>query len=149
MVEFSIAGPEHLHAIIHLLRDDDLGRHRESPDVGDYREAFEEIRDDRNQFLVVGLDGGEVVATLQLSIMPNLSRVGTKRGQIEGVRVAADRRGEGVGTALIEWTIELARTNGCGMVQLTTDRARPESVAFYELLGFVDSHHGLKLALDP
>jgi GNAT superfamily N-acetyltransferase len=149
VVDFALAGPEHLDGIIDLLRDDHLGRNRESLDVGEYREAFDEISKDRNQYLVVGLDGGEVVATLQLSVMPSLSRVGTKRGQIEGVRVAADRRGEGVGTALIEWTIQLARYKGCGMVQLTTDHRRPESVAFYELLGFVNSHHGLKLVLDP
>ena len=149
MVEFVLAGPEHLDQIVALLRNDVLGTNRESPAVEDYREAFDEIREDQNQYLVVGLDDGEVVATLQLSVMPNLSRAGTKRAQIEGVRVAADRRGQGLGTALVEWTIELARTKGCGMVQLTTDRRRPESVAFYELLGFVDSHHGLKMVLDP
>jgi hypothetical protein len=32
-------------------------------------------------------------------------------------------------------------------VQLTTDRRRPQARAFYERLGFADSHHGMKLDL--
>lgn len=147
-VEFTIARPEHLAGIVALLRDDELGRSRESPDVEEYRSAFEEIDEDPNQFLFVAIDDHRVVATLQLSVIPNLSRVGMKRGQIEAVRVESARRRQGVGAALIEWTVELARSQGCGMVQLTTDLRRPETVAFYERLGFVDSHHGLKLMLD-
>jgi hypothetical protein len=33
------------------------------------------------------------------------------------------------------------------MVQLTTDKARPDAKRFYESLGFVASHEGLKLPL--
>jgi hypothetical protein len=33
------------------------------------------------------------------------------------------------------------------MVQLTTDRARPDARRFYESLGFVASHDGMKLSL--
>ena len=40
-----------------------------------------------------------------------------------------------------------ARTRGCRMVQLTTDRSRREARQFYEGLGFVASHHGMKLHL--
>lgn len=33
------------------------------------------------------------------------------------------------------------------MVQLTTDRSRPEAKRFYESLGFKASHEGMKLHL--
>jgi GNAT superfamily N-acetyltransferase len=69
------------------------------------------------------------------------------RGQIEGVRIAADRRGDGLGRQMFEWAIAECRARGCGLVQLTTDKQRPEARRFYESLGFVASHEGMKLPL--
>ena len=66
------------------------------------------------------------------------------RAQIEGVRVAASRRGQGLGRAMIEWAVGQAREHGCGLVQLTSDKRRPDAVRFYESLGFTASHEGLK-----
>jgi GNAT superfamily N-acetyltransferase len=97
--------------------------------------------------VVVAEAGGAIVATLQLDLIPSLSRGGTRRAQIEAVRVASGRRGGGVGRRLVEWAIAEARREGCGLVQLTTDRQRADALRFYASLGFVDSHHGLKLAL--
>lgn len=48
---------------------------------------------------------------------------------------------------MIEWAIDRARSRECVMVQLTTDHARPDALRFYERLGFVASHHGMKLRL--
>jgi GNAT superfamily N-acetyltransferase len=70
-----------------------------------------------------------------------------RRGQIEGVRIARDQRGEGLGRAMFAWAIEECRRQGCGLVQLTTDRSRPDARRFYEQLGFEASHEGMKLAL--
>jgi GNAT superfamily N-acetyltransferase len=69
------------------------------------------------------------------------------RAQIEAVRIAADRRGAGAGRFLIGWAIAAARERGCFLVQLTTNRQRAHARAFYESLGFVASHHGMKLHL--
>jgi GNAT superfamily N-acetyltransferase len=48
---------------------------------------------------------------------------------------------------MVEWAVEEAGRRGCGLVQLTTDKSRSEAHRFYERLGFVASHEGLKLAL--
>ena len=69
------------------------------------------------------------------------------RAQIEGVRVHADHRGKGIGEALFKHAITRAKARGCGLVQLTTDLTRPEAKKFYDALGFVASHAGMKLAL--
>ena len=69
------------------------------------------------------------------------------RGQIEGVRIAAGSRGKGMGRKMFEWAIAECRKRGCGLVQLTTDKSRPEAYQFYESLGFRASHEGMKLAL--
>ncbi len=139
-----------LPAIIALLADDPLGRAREDrgmPPNPAYVAAFAAIERDPNQFLAVAESGGEVVGCLQISFIPGLSRLGLWRGQIESVRVAASQRGRGLGRRVFEWAIAECRRRGCGLVQLTTDKSRPEALRFYESLGFSASHEGMKLTL--
>jgi GNAT superfamily N-acetyltransferase len=97
--------------------------------------------------LVVAAEGGMPVGTLQLSFIPGLARQGALRAQIEAVRVRADHRSSGLGTAMVDWAVAEARRRGCSLVQLTTDRRRPDARRFYERLGFVATHDGLKLPL--
>lgn len=135
-------------AIVDLLADDPLGATRESPGDPAYATAFAEIDADPRQYLTVAVTGGdEVVGTLQLTFIPGLSRRGATRVLIEAVRVRADQRGAGLGRRLAEWAIETARARGAAMVQLTTDASRVDAHRFYERLGFVASHVGMKLAL--
>lgn len=149
-MHFRRATLQDLPTILALLADDPLGGHREAADgvaTGAYRAAFEAIDADPNQFLAVVEDETGVVGTLQLSFIPGLSRQGSWRGQIEAVRIASDRRSEGLGARMMEWAIGECRARGCRLVQLTTDKARPDAHRFYEKLGFVASHVGYKLAL--
>jgi ribosomal protein S18 acetylase RimI-like enzyme len=138
-------------AIVALLADDPLGRGREidsDPLPPTYWRAFDEIAAQTGNFLFVAERGGAVVGCLQLTIIPGLSRQGMKRGLIEAVRVGAACRGQGVGEALVRHVIGIARAESCGLVQLTSDKSRPDAHRFYEQLGFVASHVGLKLSLD-
>ncbi|WP_460406927.1 GNAT family N-acetyltransferase [Actinophytocola sediminis] len=134
-------------AIVAMLADDPLGATRESPGDPAYAAAFAEIDRDERQYLAVAELDGEVVGTLQLTFIPGLSRRGATRALIEAVRVRADQRGAGLGRRLAEWAIEQARSRGAAMVQLTTDASRVDAHRFYEKLGFVPSHVGMKLAL--
>ncbi len=149
-IAFRRAVAPDLPSIIALLADDPLGRTREdpaTPPAAAYVSAFEAIDRDPNQLLAVVTDDDRVVGVLQLTFIPGLSRKGMWRGQIEGVRIAASRRGAGLGGRVFEWAIAECRARGCGLVQLTTDRERPEAHRFYERLGFVASHLGYKKAL--
>jgi ribosomal protein S18 acetylase RimI-like enzyme len=148
---FRRATAEDLPAIVALLADDALGSGREDPGPPlnpAYAEAFAAIDRDPNQLLAVTVEDGAVTGCLQLSFIPGLSRLGLWRGQIESVRIAAARRGSGLGRAMFDWAIAECRRRGCGLVQLTTDKARPDALRFYEKLGFVASHEGLKLTLN-
>ncbi|WP_330297416.1 GNAT family N-acetyltransferase [Streptomyces sp. NBC_00503] len=139
---------EDLPAIVAMLADDPLGMTRESPDdLSPYRAAFERLAGDPHQHVVVAVRAGRVVGTLQLTIVPGLSRKGATRSIIEGVRVHADERGSGLGTRFIEWAIEQSRAEDCNLVQLTSDMARTDAHRFYERLGFTGSHLGFKLQL--
>jgi GNAT superfamily N-acetyltransferase len=90
---------------------------------------------------------GRVVGTLQLTIIPGLSRKGATRSIIESVRIHADERGSGLGTRFIEWAIDRSRSEGCQLVQLTSDVSRTDARRFYERIGFTASHVGFKLQL--
>lgn len=137
-----------LPAVVAMLADDPLGAERESPDdLAPYRSAFRRLADDPNQHLVVAVRDARVVGTLQLTIVPGLSRRGATRSIIEGVRIHADERGTGLGTQLIQWAVDESRRQGCRLVQLTSDASRSDAHRFYERLGFSASHVGFKLAL--
>jgi GNAT superfamily N-acetyltransferase len=147
VVTFRDARREDVPAIVALLADDVLGAGREAAMDEAYLVAFEQVQADPRSRLIVAEASGQVAGTLQLSMLPGLSRHGMLRAQVEGVRVAAPHRGQGLGRAMIEWANEQARERGCGLVQLTSDKRRPDAVRFYESLGFTASHEGLKLPL--
>jgi GNAT superfamily N-acetyltransferase len=138
-------------AIVALLADDDLGATRDGirteADLAVYQRAFDAIDRDPAQLLVVAEAGGRLVATLQLMFLPGLSHRGAVRAQIESVRVAAGLRGHGLGQAVMTWAIGEARRRGCSLVQLSTNKSRSDAHRFYERLGFVASHEGMKLQL--
>ncbi|MFE1024762.1 GNAT family N-acetyltransferase [Streptomyces sp. NPDC058818] len=147
-LEIRSAAEDDIPAVVAMLADDPLGAQRESPhDLGPYLAAFERLSADPNQHLVVAVRDDRVVGTLQLTMIPGLSRRGATRSIIEGVRIHADERGSGLGTQLIEWAVDESRRQGCHLVQLTSDKTRTDAHRFYERLGFAASHTGFKLQL--
>ena len=141
------AGPADLDAIVALLADDGLGRGRERPGDPAYRDAFHRMQTQPgNTYLVAEIDG-LLVGCLQFTLIHGLSRLGATRAQVEGVRVAASVRGQGVGEALMREAISRAKTAGASLIQLTTDRTRDDAHRFYERLGFTATHWGMKRQL--
>lgn len=139
-------------AIVRLLADDPLGSRREAyqePLPQSYYAAFQAIDADPHNELVVVEHNGAVIGTLQLTFIPGLSFQGGTRAQIEAVRVDREYRGQQIGARLFTWAIDRARAAGCRMVQLTTNASRTDAQRFYERLGFVASHVGMKLDLQP
>lgn len=138
-------------AIVGLLAADQLGAARDGATTSEerqpYRQAFEAIDADPAHLLLVATEGVQVLATMQLSFLPGLARRGALRAQVEAVRVRQDYRSRGLGAALFAWAIDESRRRRCALVQLTTDRSRIDARRFYERLGFVASHEGLKLQL--
>lgn len=142
---------EDVPAIVGLLAADQLGASRDGvrdeADLAAYEQAFRTIDADPAHLLLAADRDGTVVATMQLSFLPGLARRGALRAQIEAVRVADSARGSGLGGAMMRWAIDEARRRGCALVQLTSDKTRTDAHRFYERLGFVGSHEGMKLKL--
>ncbi|HWA88527.1 MAG TPA: GNAT family N-acetyltransferase [Rhizomicrobium sp.] len=147
---FRTAAGDDLHAVVALLADDEIAENREKPVEGvsdEYVEAFAAMQSEHYNRMLVAEEEGRIVGCLQLVFVPGLSRKGTTRAIVESVRVAADRRGANVGTALMKEAIRLAREAGCGLVQLTSDNRRSRAHLFYRRLGFEQSHYGFKKEL--
>jgi GNAT superfamily N-acetyltransferase len=143
------ATEEDVPVLAALLADDGIAALREQPeDLEPYLLAFRAIDGDAAQLLLVAEDlDGTIAGTLQLTLIPGLSRQGALRGQIEAVRVASAYRGGALGSVLVHWAADEARARGAALVQLTTDLRRAGAIRFYERLGFVGSHLGMKLDL--
>ena len=140
------AARDDVPAIVDLLADDELSTGGDGG-LEPYLRAFEAIDRDPAHLLVVLETGGEIVGSLQLSVLPSLPHHGGFRAQLEGVHVRADHRGGGLGAAMVGWAVEEARRRGCAQVQLTSQKRRIDAHRFYGQLGFVASHEGFKLLL--
>ena len=146
-VTFRAAVAGDLPAILALLRDDILGATREDADADRYRAGFDAIAAEPHNAVIVGTRSGRIVATYQLTLISGLALRAARRAQIEGVRVAADLRGQGLGTALVADAEARARAAGCALLQLTMNRGRGDAHRFYEAAGFEASHIGFKRVL--
>lgn len=133
--------------IVGLLASDDLGVTRDVSGSDDelqpYLRAFAAVTADPAHLLLVVVKGNQLPATMPLNLLPGLARLGALSAQIEAVRVRSDQRSDGLKTQMFAWAIREARVRGCAIVQLATNDAH----RFYERLGFVPSHEGLKLIL--
>jgi len=144
------ATEDDLPALVAMLAEDELGAAREdasAPLNARYRAALRAINADPNNALTLVEENGKPVGMLQLTYIPYLTHIGSWRCLIEGVRIHRDYRGRGLGSEFIRWAIARARERGCSIVQLTSDKQRPDALRFYESLGFTASHEGFKLRL--
>lgn len=145
------ATADDLSAILDLLVDDPVsvarGDSLREEDRPIYERAFAAVdASPAQQLLVVTSMKGDILGTMQLTVIPGLARVGATRLQIEAVRVRTDQRGQGIGAAMIRWAIDRASELGAQVIQLTSDAARVDAHRFYERLGFTASHVGFKYA---
>lgn len=136
-----------LAQIVALLADDEIGVGRESPDdLTPYQHAFDAIESDKYELLVVPARDGQVVGTLQLSLLPGLSRKGAFRAQIEGVRVSRGERAEH--SERTSWNGPSAR-RAAGVASWSNSRRTRHALmrSFSERIGFTATHEGFTLTL--
>ena len=88
-----------------------------------------------------------VIGTCHLTVIPSLTFKGSTRLQIEAVRISQNHRGKKVGAKMIAFALDYAKKKGASIVQLTTNKKRPEAIEFYEKQGFKVTHEGMKLYL--
>ena len=149
-LNFRNAMEEDIPALVNLLFDDDLGSTREDismPLNPRYTDTFHGIERDPNNELTIVDNNGELIGMLQLTFIPYLTHTGSWRCLIEGVRIHKKFRGQGLGTIIFKWAINRAKEKKCNIVQLASDKQRPDALRFYQSLGFRATHEGFKLKI--
>jgi predicted N-acetyltransferase YhbS len=116
-----------------------------SPSLADYRKVFAEIQSDPRQELLVVEDRGDVVGTIVLLVVPNLSHNATPWALLENLIVTEARRGRGLGKMLLEHAVGRARQLECHMVELCSDLRRKEAHNLYRSMGFEAQAHCFRL----
>lgn len=145
-LEFRVAKLEDLAEIVDMLINDDLGSQRESTnDMQPYKNAFKLINTDKNQHLMVLTKNKTIVGTCHLTEMPSLTYTGSKRLNIEAVRIHQSFRGQGLGKWMINRAVDIGREKNCNIIQLAMNVKRNSTIKFYESMGFEASHVGLKM----
>jgi len=148
-MNFRKAQEKDISKIVAMIADDELGKTRENfrnPLPKEYLVAFKNINADKNQeLIVVENEELEIIGTLQLSFIQYLTYQGGIRAQIEAVRIRKDKRGLGIGKTMFEWAIKRAKEKKAHLLQLTSDKKRPNAIKFYKDLGFKTTHEGMKI----
>jgi len=146
---FRKATKKDVQAIAAMIADDELGKQRENfqiPLPDEYYSAFENIdRDENQELMVIENSAFEIIGTFQLTFIQYLTYQGGVRAQIEAVRIRKDQRGMGLGNIMFEWIIRRVKEKKAHVLQLTTDKKRPDAIRFYENLGFKPTHEGMKI----
>jgi ribosomal protein S18 acetylase RimI-like enzyme len=83
--------------------------------------------------LLIARDGTEIVGTAMVIVYPTTLRF---ESRIEDVVVDESARGRGVGEALVQECIEVARRRGASIIELQTARVRVAANRLYERMGF-------------
>ena len=144
---------EDFDQLVDMLRDDDLGKSRESIDEksnSNYQNAISEIttNDNFDIYLMTDEASDRLIGCFQIMFLPHVSFQGMRRCQVESVRVRSGLRGKGLGTELMKYAINLSKEKGCGIFQLTSNKNRIEKAhRFYKNLGMDSTHEGYKLYL--
>jgi len=100
------------------------------------REAVAAIfqRDDLG-FFVVAHDGGDAVGMAAVSFAWTLEH-GGRSAWLDELYVLPERRGRGIGTALLREAVRHAAASGCAAVDLEVDRDHRRAEALYAREGF-------------
>lgn len=87
----------------------------------------------------VAVSADVVVATCVAITVPNLTRGGRPFVVVENVVTKREFRNQGIGKALLQHVINLAKERGAYKVMLQTGSSNPATHAFYKGLGFRDN----------
>lgn len=143
------ASPSDLGALLSLYEELAGSKITAAPgDLASSEPALTEILADPRRELAVAVVDGQLVGTADLLVVPNLTHRCEPWAIVENVIVASTARRTGVGRALMEHLIELARMAGCCKLQLLSGKHRAEAHEFYRSMGLEAVAEGFKIYFD-
>ena len=110
----------------------------------DCNKVFRKMSEYPNYHLLVAEDGGIVVGTLILAILPAFCHGLSFFAVVEYVVVDEKYRSKGIGRLMMEAVKSYAKTAGCYKIILTSDKRRERAHKFYKSVGFEASAEGFR-----
>jgi len=149
MTEIRLAKESDLPRILELYHELSMittkAEQHSSTSGDDYRRVFAEISNNPRRELLVAEYEGDVVGTVALFIIPNLSHGATPYALVENLVVNHKYRRKGIGKKLMEYSIARAKQEGCHRIELVSDRRRKEAHRLYRSVGFEPSAYGFRI----
>jgi len=108
----------------------------EEQDMTAWREKLRAFCEDENYHLLALEEDGQVVASVTLVVIPNLTHNLRPYAIVENVVTHRDHRGRGYATALMRRAAEIAKESNCYKIMLMTGSKRESTLGFYRKCGF-------------
>ncbi|TCO72104.1 GNAT family N-acetyltransferase [Rhodovulum euryhalinum] len=135
-----------LGRIVGLFVEDQADAILEALNMDVYEVAFDAMEAERDNLLIVGEENGRIVACYQLACLSGLVDHGARRALVAGLRVAADRAGQGIEARMLEDAKSRARALRCRLIEIAE---MPETAAdLLDGLGFTASGTTYRQRLD-
>ena len=99
-------------------------------------QVFKKIIDSKYLDLIVAEDGGVLLGSCYINVIPNITRGGRPYAVIENVVTDSAHRNRGIGKSLLDHAVELAWKQKCYKVMLMSGRTEDAVSAFYKKCGF-------------
>ena len=115
------------------------------PSLADYQETLNEINIIPGYELLIAEENDEVIGSMVLLIMPNLSHRASPWALVENIIIGPKQRRRNVGRKLMEYAVRRAKDKGCYKIILNSDKRRRGAHKFYRSLGFEAFAYGFSL----
>lgn len=102
----------------------------------DWSAFIEEFERDGHYYLLVGELDNQIVSSVTLIIIKNLTHNMRPYAVIENVVTHVDYRGRHFATEMMKYASEIAGQHGCYKIMLMTGSKRESTLKFYENCGF-------------
>lgn len=112
--------------------------------LNDCLKVFRRMSEYPNYHLLVAEEGGVVVGTTVLAVLPGFAHGTLPFAVVEYVVVDGNYRSKGIGNLMMESVKSLAKEAGCYKIMLTSDLRRERAHKFYKSVGFEDSAAGFR-----
>ncbi|MFC7326336.1 GNAT family N-acetyltransferase [Marinactinospora rubrisoli] len=106
--------------------------------------AWTRIETDPQRTVLVAERRGQIIGTLDLIVVANLTHDAQPWAIVDNVVVDAACRRRGIGRALVEDALNRAGEAGCYKVELLSHESRTGAHAFYRAMGFENSAEGFR-----
>ncbi len=145
MVKIRLATEKDIPQILELYRQLSFNPadYKKAP-VEDCKKVMDAAAKVPGYSLLVAEEGGEVIGTTVLSILPGFAHGTAPFAVIEYVVVDETHRSQGIGKLLMDYCKDLAKKAGCYKIMLTSDKRRDRAHKFYQSMGFEASAEGFR-----